>query len=138
MVPLDGSELARQALPIAIDLAARAQAELILLQVVAPSIDAYLRAFPAETNARIALHNQVTEALSAFAGERPEAVQATSTIAIGTPAEAIANEADRRRADLIVMATHGYVGLQRWRLGSVADAVLHATTTPLLLIRVSE
>jgi nucleotide-binding universal stress UspA family protein len=40
--------------------------------------------------------------------------------------------------DLIVMATHGYSGLKRWALGSVADKVLHATTTPLLLVRAQE
>jgi nucleotide-binding universal stress UspA family protein len=34
-----------------------------------------------------------------------------------------------------VMATHGYSGLKRWVLGSIADKVLHATTTPLLLVR---
>jgi nucleotide-binding universal stress UspA family protein len=33
------------------------------------------------------------------------------------------------------MATHGYSGLKRWALGSVADKVLHAARTPLLLIR---
>jgi nucleotide-binding universal stress UspA family protein len=39
------------------------------------------------------------------------------------------------QADLIVMATHGYGGFRRWALGSVADTVLHTTTTPLLLVR---
>ncbi len=33
------------------------------------------------------------------------------------------------------MATHGYTGIERWRIGSVANQVLHATTTPLLLVR---
>jgi nucleotide-binding universal stress UspA family protein len=32
------------------------------------------------------------------------------------------------------MATHGYGGVKRWVLGSVAKTVLHATTTPLLLV----
>jgi len=30
---------------------------------------------------------------------------------------------------------YGYTGLQRWRLGSVADALLRLTPTPLLLVR---
>jgi nucleotide-binding universal stress UspA family protein len=33
------------------------------------------------------------------------------------------------------MATHGYSGLRRWALGSVADKVLHASNTPLILVR---
>jgi nucleotide-binding universal stress UspA family protein len=36
---------------------------------------------------------------------------------------------------MIVMATHGYSGIKRWALGSVADKVLHATGVPLLLVR---
>ena len=43
--------------------------------------------------------------------------------------------AERTSATLIVMATHGYSGLKRWALGSVADKVVQATQTPVLLIR---
>ena len=39
---------------------------------------------------------------------------------------------------LIVMATHGRSGLQRWLLGSVAEKVLRATANPLLLVRAAE
>jgi nucleotide-binding universal stress UspA family protein len=136
LVPLDSSALARLALPIAIELAAHAQAELILLWVVAPSIEAYLRAFPAEADAHRALHDQAAEALATFPNRMPApTVRMTTAVGIGSPAQAIAEEAARRHADLIVMATHGYTGLQRWRLGSVANTVLHATPTPLLLVR---
>jgi len=36
--------------------------------------------------------------------------------------------------DLIVMATHGRGGVQRWVLGSVAERVLHATKVPLMIV----
>jgi nucleotide-binding universal stress UspA family protein len=36
---------------------------------------------------------------------------------------------------LIVMATHGYSGLKRWALGSVAHKIAQAATTPLVLVR---
>jgi nucleotide-binding universal stress UspA family protein len=36
------------------------------------------------------------------------------------------------------MATHGYGGLRRWALGSVADQVLHASRLPLVLVRGTE
>ncbi len=35
---------------------------------------------------------------------------------------------------LIVMATHGRGGVQRWVLGSVAERVLHATKVPLMIV----
>ena len=39
---------------------------------------------------------------------------------------------------LIVMATHGCSGIQRWPLGSVADKVIHGATNHLFLVRASE
>jgi nucleotide-binding universal stress UspA family protein len=136
LVLLDGSALRLKALPLAIDLAARAHAELIAPWIVAPSIEEYLRDFPPTADVRRSLHQQVLQAFEALAGAPPpQSVLLTTATAIGPAASAIAAEADRRRVDLIVMATHGYIGLQRWWQGSVAAEVLHATTTPLLLMR---
>jgi hypothetical protein len=36
------------------------------------------------------------------------------------------------------MATHGYSGLKRWALGSIAHKVLHTATLPLVLVRAQE
>jgi nucleotide-binding universal stress UspA family protein len=47
----------------------------------------------------------------------------------------IANEARHWEADLIVMGTHGRVGVARLVLGSVAEGVLHIAPVPVLLIR---
>lgn len=45
----------------------------------------------------------------------------------GSPKEQILNEAEGWGADLIVVGSHGYNGLQRFLLGSVSQAVaLHA------------
>ncbi len=38
-------------------------------------------------------------------------------------------------ANLIAMTTHGHSGFSRLFLGSVAERVLHSTTTPLLMVR---
>jgi len=49
--------------------------------------------------------------------------------------EAIASDAETWGADLIVIGTHGRRGLRRLFLGSVAEGVARAATTPVLLIR---
>jgi nucleotide-binding universal stress UspA family protein len=49
--------------------------------------------------------------------------------------EAIAGDAEAWGADLIVIGTHGRRGLRRLFLGSVAEGVARAATTPVLLIR---
>ena len=49
--------------------------------------------------------------------------------------KAIANEARRWEADLIVMGTHGRIGVARLVLGSVAEGVVHIAPVPVLLVR---
>jgi nucleotide-binding universal stress UspA family protein len=81
--------------------------------------------------------NQATAALDALVADIGSQVPVTPVVAAdyANTAEAIVEEAARRQVDLIVMATHGYGGVRRWMLGSVADKVLQAAPVPLLLVR---
>ncbi|PMP85887.1 MAG: universal stress protein [Roseiflexus castenholzii] len=142
LIPLDGSGLARR---VASEIARAAHAELILLRAVAPMIEAYIGAPMlgrplAENNEALgALHEYALNDLNAEAASlRAEVPRVLTHAIIGYPAEVIIDEAQAMDVDLIVMATHGYGGLRRWALGSVADKVLHATTTPLILVRADE
>jgi nucleotide-binding universal stress UspA family protein len=143
MVPLDTSALARQALPLAAEVAKSAGAELLLLRAVAATIEAYPGfPMPGQTLPQLggvleALRDQAINQLGALADElRTPEMPVKTRVVNGPAAEVLVDEAEQQGVDLIVMATHGYSGVKRWALGSVADKVLHATTTPLLLIRV--
>ena len=135
LLPLDGSGFARQALPLATELTTHAHAELLLFWAVSPSIEVYHGTLlPASVQNMLRGHAQ--EELRVLAGElRHSEISVKTAVVIGYPAEEIVEAAARHQVDLIVMATHGYGGLRRWALGSVADKVLHATPTPLLLVR---
>jgi nucleotide-binding universal stress UspA family protein len=134
MVPLDGSTLALQAIPLAIELAVAAHADLILFQAIAPTVEAYPYP-PLPLSVQLALRDQACKDLTSLAESlREHQITMTAEMELGYPGEAIVDAATQRDVDLIVMATHGYSGLKRWALGSVADKVLHATKTPLLLI----
>ena len=61
---------------------------------------------------------RVAQALSA-SGLRAEPI-----VRQGDPRSVIVDEAKDWLADLIVLGSHGYTGLQRWMLGSVAQSVL--------------
>lgn len=140
LMPYDGSELARQALPIARELATDAQASLIVVQAVSPTVEAYpsLLTQPAPQYGAVlsALHEQARRDLQALAHDMREiGLSVTTIVESGHAAEVIVDEANRRNASLIVMATHGRGGLRRWALGSVADKVLHAAHIPLVLVR---
>jgi nucleotide-binding universal stress UspA family protein len=142
MVPLDGSALAAQALPLVADLAERARAELLLMQAVEASIEAYPSIAPVgrpelmPSEVLRMLRGRATQQLDEQATMlRDRGLPVMIHVVNGHAAEAIVDEAARQSVDLLVMATHGYSGLKRWALGSVTDKVLHAGTTPLLLVR---
>ena len=140
LLPLDGSTLSLQALPIAREIAAKAQAELLLVEAVAPPIETYpsVPATPVPPYGTVlnALHEQASRQLNAAAAElRNDGLTVTPVVDNGHAAGVIVDEATRRNASLIVMATHGRGGLRRWAMGSVADKVLHAATMPLVLVR---
>jgi nucleotide-binding universal stress UspA family protein len=135
LLPLDGSELAKQALPLAAELATQAHAQLILFQAIAPPLGGTIGArIPAED--QTALRMQAFNELRTLAGElRAYDIPIKTIVVVGVAAEEIVAAAAQYQADLIVMATHSYSGIKRWALGSVADKVLHTTPTPLLLVR---
>jgi len=53
----------------------------------------------------------------------------------GEPTEGVLKEATRLRPDLIVMGTHGWRGMKRFFLGSVAEAVVRGAPCPVLTLR---
>lgn len=55
---------------------------------------------------------------------RASGLSAETAIRDGDPRSVIVDEAERWSADLIVIGTHGYTGIKRWLLGSVAQAVV--------------
>jgi len=57
-----------------------------------------------------------------------------TSIRVGPPAEEIIEEATNRSVWLIVMATHSRTGIDRARLGSVADDVVRRAPVPVLLV----
>lgn len=56
-------------------------------------------------------------------------------VRFGTPSKAIAQVAADYDADLIVAGTHGRRGVERFVLGSVAEALVRNATCPVLVVR---
>ena len=140
LVPLDGSDFAAQALPLAIELASGAKAKLTLLRAVRPAIETSAgfpppgRPDPQLGAVLAAMRARAGKELVELAGDLDQDLPVTTVVANGQAAEVIVDEANQRHDDLIVMATHGYTGIKRWARGSVAEKVLHAVAVPLLLV----
>lgn len=132
LCPIDFDEHSGRALARAQDFALQHGAELRLLHVFPSRPESLLM-----PRASVAL--QVDRAggahLDALAEMiRERGVPCEVATLHGDPAFQILQEARDCDADLIVMATHGRKGVARVVLGSVAEAVLHATPCPLLTI----
>lgn len=133
LVSLDGSALAEEALPRAIDLAVTVGSTVLLLRAA----EAHGFTGADATDAQvIAVH----EAEAYLAGVREWVLRqgvadVQTAVWYGPAADAIVDAARFRKADLIVMSTHGRSGLGRLVLGSVAARVLHSTSTPTMLLR---
>ena len=133
LVPLDGSELAEVSLPYAGELAGKLGSEVTLIHVCESTEQQY------HNMHQIYLQKmaEVTKQLIKKSVEKSGAASITvkAELLNGHPAEQILDFAEKQRIDLIVIATHGRSGIQRWVLGSVADKVVNATKQPVLLIR---
>jgi nucleotide-binding universal stress UspA family protein len=62
-------------------------------------------------------------------------ISADAVLASGNPSEEIVAAAERERADLIAMATHGHRFWNDLIRGTVANEVRHRTFVPVLLVR---
>jgi nucleotide-binding universal stress UspA family protein len=141
LVPLDGSERAERAIPVAADLARASQGTVILGRAVqvqpAMSIAPYFD-IPADLQQEglKAAEAGATEYLTRVANSAElKGVSAATVVRTGAAAWEMLAAAQEQAADLIVMCSHGHTGFKRWVLGSVAQHIARHAQTPVLILR---
>jgi nucleotide-binding universal stress UspA family protein len=140
LIPLDESKVAEQVLPYARSLAKALSIPVELLEVIDPE-PLNVLAKPEEGRYIDTLVDEKTQTSKSylqaiarsFAG-----VNVTCLVKNGKAEEVVIEKAAADKDTLIVMATHGRSGIQRWLLGSVADKVLHGAMNHMLLVRARE
>ncbi len=134
VVPLDGSNFAEAALPLALTLTKKTGATLHLVTIVEP-IPAF--AYEEWESAAQEWSEEYLQALATRLSEHAGG-DVTTALLSGHVVEALQDEVVSKNADLVVMATHGRGALSRMWLGSVAHGFLHGTDRPVLLVRPEE
>jgi len=139
LVPLDGSTRAELALPVAARLARASSGSIVLMQVANFPIDyggGYTQA-PLLTEQMIEteLDNLDDYLKKVATSEALAGISIKTEAMFGQPLQDILSVVESRRADLIVICSHGRTGLMRWALGSVAQALAHQSPVPLLVLR---
>jgi nucleotide-binding universal stress UspA family protein len=140
IVPLDGSELAKAALPVVIDIAKRLKVPVITMQAITPEILA--TAYPATEGYYAAdiydeLISQQEEQGKAEMEQEAErlkqaGIEATPMVLVGSAVDAVERIAEP--GDIIVMTSHGRTGIRRFVLGSVAERLIRSGPAPVLLV----
>jgi nucleotide-binding universal stress UspA family protein len=143
VVALDGSEIGEAALPKAVELAAAVGAPLHLVRIVDLGRLEQYGSFglALDTSALdLALEDERAAARDYLAATQARLHGSVMTVTIESREGLAARElvAALRPNDVLVMASHGRTGLQRWFLGSVAEEVVRHAPSPVMLIRSGE
>ncbi len=141
VVPLDGSIRAERAIPVAARIARASGGYVVLLRVVSAATEYWPNMVSEPPMRQVAIDADLTEAekyLSEVATHTKLDDVPTETVALyGSTASTILDVAHSSRADLIVLCSHGYTGMTRWVLGSVAEKVARHADVPVLILRES-
>lgn len=140
LIPLDGSELAECALNHVNNLVKEGSAvEVTLFHVV--KVDSRwdeLNRYNFDITAmKEALFSSGREHLAKIESRlNTEGITVkTVSLAASSPAYKITEYAKENGIEVIIMGTHGYTGLKKLMMGSVASGVIHLSSVPVLLIR---
>ena len=147
LVALDGSEQAERVLAHVVELAQKFGSEVHLLRATTWSYQLQSESMnPQSPELGMDIAKRRGEAereeaeryLVGVAGRlKSEGVDARTIIAEGPPDAAILAQLRATDASLLAMTTHGRGNIGRLVFGSVADAVVRKSETPVLLVRVS-
>jgi nucleotide-binding universal stress UspA family protein len=146
LVCLDGSELAEQILPFAVEQALCFDSQLVLLRVFTepgfiglavpgfPGIPVEARAVEKQIQQE---ENEAREYLKVIADRllSEKGVKAEYVSTYGVAGETIVKYASENEIELLALATHGRSGPGRVIMGSVADYVLRHLHLPVLIVR---
>ncbi len=131
LVPLDGSELAEGALPMATALARAERTHLVLLSVWEPPGSGLAPVVSLE------LEERARDYFQTYLGgvrDRLQDKQIRNIVLCGDACDETLATAEQVGARTIVMASHGRSGVGRWLYGSTASRLLHESRIPVLVV----
>jgi nucleotide-binding universal stress UspA family protein len=140
---VDGSSESIAALDVAAGMAERLGARLVLVHVVEPAPIQYVHAArfggttlpgPVAVQEQLAAQEETGELLLKRAAASAGIVDAEQRVAIGFPAERLADIADEENAELIVVGSRGRGAFKSAFLGSVSKSLVGFARSPVLIV----
>lgn len=132
LIAIDGSKYSESAMERAIDFAVSYGGELIILSVVDVPAEFYGESPEAWDNLVVKAQTFVEKAK-----QRAEAakIKVQAFVREAETWQAIMDMADEKKADTIIMGSHGRTGLKRLLMGSVTEKVIGHSPCPVLIVK---
>ena len=134
LAPIDFSKYSMEALRGAMELAKDLDGELHIVHVVAPHFALFDKM---REQARETL--MVEEAEEELARIRRDdcgnSAQVVTQVIVGPPVPKLVEYANEQQIDLILLATHGWTGIEHLMIGSVAEKLVRAAPCSVLVFR---
>lgn len=138
LVGLDASPRAESVLRAAQELARRAGGKLILFRAVGIPTEVPHEAYSMTPDALAdLLQREAKKYLDTLAATVPESLLLETVVGLGTPWQSICHAADVANADLIVIGSHGYSGIDRL-IGTTAAKVVNHAKQSVLVVRAAD
>lgn len=144
LIPLDGSELAEDAMRHATEFGEIFGRAYHLTRIVSYPLELATPYLPHTAQMNQEVFDEAMRVAATYLEARAEQMRkrghrVTTSVAVAAqPAQGILDESTAIGADLIAMSTHGAGGLKRAVLGSTADKVMRGAHVPVLLHRQTE
>jgi nucleotide-binding universal stress UspA family protein len=134
LVGLDGSPRADVVLAYAESLAGLTGAKLVLFRSFGIPPEMALAWPVSDQPLLLALRTQATNYLDACAGKLPSGLVGAVRVEVGVPWQAVCAAAVDENADLIVIGSHGYSGIDHL-VGTTAAKIVNHADRPVLVVR---
>jgi len=141
IVPLDGSQGAERAIPVAARIARVSGGSIVFLNVVLPPVefgtyreDRTVALKPTAFEKRLeGAADYLTDIVKAHASDL-EGIDVTVKAVSGAASPTIFSVTNLEHVDLVVLCSHGESGLRRWMFGSVAHEAVRHSPVPVLVL----
>jgi nucleotide-binding universal stress UspA family protein len=138
LAPIDFSDASRAALDVAVDMASRFQAELLVVNVVpaVPDLPSSVSMLKEGAYDQILVDGAGKHLAEIAAAVGLKGVKARTEV--GTANDVgmeLIRIAEHNHADLIIISTHGMTGWRKIAFGSVAEKVVKEAEVPVLVLR---
>lgn len=136
LVAFDGSDQAKKALEVAIDLAKKYEAEIYVVEVIPTAILAGMGFAPVPDSVINQIFGKAKKDMDFVKSlVSNEKIKVTVDILEGDPGSEIINYANKNNIDIIITGSRGLSGIKKLFLGSVSSKIVSEAKVPVLVIK---